>query len=456
MNFGGRLHYVMPPLARSYLRVWLAIFLFALAARLGYEALVWHGPLGNPDTAAYEDLAARILNFQPYQTSQGAGPGGFPSDLQRPPGYPAYLAAISAVAHRHSILSRQVLSLTQCVLGALFASLLALLVTELSSLNIGVAAGLFYALDWSTIVYTPIIVSETLYSIVLGLAILTYALALSRESKRLVLLAGLCLGCAALVKPAAQVLIPAFLLGWFFTRPRRWAGLLFLAAYLVCVFPWMVRNDRTYGSFSLSRIDVANLYFYIAKPAEHSYSVRDLAGEQLTSDVQQLDEQWRSRHLTVNQRSRELLHEALPIIARHWPTVLKQAAIGFSRTLLGTSSVTAMRSMPSPPSRAGWVLLNVVPLLQMCLLTALAIWGCWTPELSCGLKVLLVGAVFCVLMPAAGPVAQSRFRLPATPALCILAAAGAVDILRRTRSRTAGGWGPSRVPRFIVMESITV
>ena len=418
-------------------RVYLAIFLLALAVRFGYEALTWGGVLSNPDTPAYEDLAGRILNTQTYQSSEGAGPGGFPSDLQRPPGYPAYLAFVSIITHSHSIVSRQSISLTQCFLGALFASVLALLVTELTDIQVGVMAGVLYALDWSTIVYTPLVISETLYSIVLGIAIFTYALALSRQRLGLSVVAGLFLGCAALIKPAGQVLVLAFILGWFFTKPRRANGLLFLTAYLACVLPWMARNYQSHGSFSLSRIDVANLYFYIAKPSEHSYSLRDLAGAELTTDVQQLDDQWRLRKLTVKERAREMEREALPTIAKHWPTVLEQGSIGFSRTLLGTSSVTAMQSMRSPPSRTIWVFLNLLPLLLMCGVTVLAIYGCLAPGLSRGLNVLLVSSVLCVLLPAAGPVAQSRFRLPATSAICTLAAAGAVAILRR-RANQAG------------------
>ncbi len=32
----------------------------------------------------------------PYQAQEGAGPGGFPTDLQRTPGYPAFLALVNA------------------------------------------------------------------------------------------------------------------------------------------------------------------------------------------------------------------------------------------------------------------------------------------------------------------------------------------------------------------------
>src|ERR1035437_4764087 len=76
-------------------RICLLLFLLALGLRLGYAALVWSGPLGNADSPAYEDLAVKIISSKTYQTNESGGPGGFPPDLQRPPGYPAYLAAVN-------------------------------------------------------------------------------------------------------------------------------------------------------------------------------------------------------------------------------------------------------------------------------------------------------------------------------------------------------------------------
>jgi hypothetical protein len=80
----------------SHFRASTALLLFALALRLGYLAMVWAGPLGNADSAAYKALAVSLSHGGPYQAHEGAGPGGFPTDLQRPPGYPAFLALVNA------------------------------------------------------------------------------------------------------------------------------------------------------------------------------------------------------------------------------------------------------------------------------------------------------------------------------------------------------------------------
>lgn len=424
---------------RSSGRGWpayVAVFALALGLRLGYEVFVWNGPLGNADSAAYEDLAAKIIHQQPYQTDQSAGPGGFPSDMQRPPGYPAFLAMINFPYGTQAGISKHRISFAQCILAAAFASWLAWLTTILTNPWIGILAGCFYATDWVSIVHTPMVISETAFTIVLGTAVLIYALALSRHSKSLCLIAGLLLGCAALVKPAAQVVILAFLIGWLSQRPKRLSGLLFLVTYLACVLPWMIRNEAKYGVFTLSEIGTATLYFYNAQGSLHSYALGDLKGNQLTDDVNALDRNWRTQSLSPHERSRIMKQQAMALIAHHWPAVFWQSTLGFARTSLGTASVTAADSMNAPPGRVPRVLLNVLPLIQICMIWAIAIYACFAAGfLRLEARVLLMASVVCVLLPAAAPLGHSRFRVPAIPALCVLAAAGVAEFGTRNGRR---------------------
>lgn len=421
---------------QSSRHVWLpyvAVFVLALGLRLTYEAFVWNGPLGNADSAAYEDLAVKILRHQPYQTNQSAGPGGFPSDLQRPPGYPVFLAAVNIHAATANAMSKHRSSLAQCILGAAFATVLAWLAATLTSPWIGILAGCFYAADWVTIVHTPMVLSETVFAVVLGSAVLIYALALSQNRHSLYLTAGVFLGLAALVKPAAQVVVVAFLIAWACRKPLRLSGLLFLATYLACVLPWMVRNETKYGVFTLSQLGTATVYFYSAEGSLHVYPLQDLAGTRITADVDNLDREWRAQPLTPKERTRRMTDEAARIIASHPLAVVRQATIGFVRTSLGTASVTAANSLNAPPGRVVRVLLNVLPFIQNCMLWALAIFACFTAVfLRLEIRVLLVASVLCILAPAASPLAHSRFRVPAMPEICVLAAAGVAVVAARS------------------------
>lgn len=423
---------MMPRSSASSWPAYIVIFMLALGLRLGYDSLVWSGALGNGDSAAYEDLGAKILHGQAYQTNQNAGPACFPPDLQRPPGYPIFLAALRLPFEATSASSRVQISIVQCFIGALFTVLLSWLVAKIVNPPVGLIAGCFYAIDWVTIVHTPMVIADTIYSVMLGTAILLYALVLSKHQGFLSLVAGLVLGCAALVKPAAQLIVLAFLIGWACRKDKRWVGLLFLVTYLACVLPWMVRNDRRHGVLTLSEIGTVDLYFFIAEGALHSYPIGDLAGKQITTDVDQLDIEWRNRALSPSELSRQMRHDSVLLIVNHWPTVLRQSTIGLARTSLGTGSITATDSMNARPGRTARVLLNVLPLAQICLLWTMAIYGALVSRVLSGeLRVLLIASVFCILLPAAAPLGQSRYRVPAIPALCVLAAAGLATLRDR-------------------------
>jgi 4-amino-4-deoxy-L-arabinose transferase-like glycosyltransferase len=317
-----------------------------------------------------------------------------------------------------------------------FVTLLAFLCRLIANSAIGLLAGLFYATDWITIVHTPMVIAETIYCIILGLAILIYILALEKPRASLALLAGLFLGISALMKPAAQLVLLAFVIGWILQRNRNWKSVLFFVTYLACVAPWMARNEIKYGVPTLSEIGTADLYFYTAQGSLRVYPVSDVAGNQITDDVNRLDKEWRAQSLSVPQRSAQMRYDALRLIANHWPTVLQQATIGFIRTCVGTGFVTVSDSMGSPPGRVARILLAALPMVQVIFLWAMAIYGSFTTAvLSRGVRIFLAVSILCVLLPSAAPLAQSRFRAPAVPALSVLAATGVIQLRARSLRR---------------------
>src|SRR5260370_2645844 len=101
----------------------IALLILALTLGIGYLAVVWTGPLGNADSEAYKALAVSLWHGGAYQAQESAGPGGFPTDLQRPPGYPAFLALVNAPR----VVSNRRTSIVQCVARALLLSFLPLL-----------------------------------------------------------------------------------------------------------------------------------------------------------------------------------------------------------------------------------------------------------------------------------------------------------------------------------------
>lgn len=406
-------------------RMLFLLFLLALSLRVGYLGLVWRGPLGNADSPAYAALATTISDRSPYQVYANAGPGGFPADLQRPPGYPAFLSLVNPAGK----ISRHRTAVVQCVIGALFVVVVAVMAGQLTNATLGVVAGLFYATDWVSVLHTPMLIPETAYTAVLGVAVLLFAKALESERDMLAAIAGAILGIAALTKPAAQVVLLAFFVAWFFKRPRRLRALVFSVTYLSCVLPWMVRNEHKYGVATISAIDVVDLYFYTAEGSLHSFPVSDFAGNAINADVSSLDRKWQERNLDLIERRRQMAREALRLITSHWPAVLKQTLIGFVHTCVGTGFVTVSDSLRAPPSRMVRLSLAVFPLGQVCLLWAMAIYGLVNSRhLGRPAAVCIVASIFCILVPASSPLSQSRFRVPAVPFLAVLAAMGTGEV----------------------------
>ena len=131
--------------------------------------------------------------------------------------------------------------------------------------------------------------------------------------------------------------------------------------------------------------------------------------------------------------------KALVLIVQHWPTVAYQTALGFLRTCLGPGSITVASSMPNAPSRATRALLVVLPLAEILALWVLAAIGV-SRFLSVGrttraMQVMLVGCVVLLVLPASATLGQSRFRVPAVPALAILGAIGGEALIRTRRDQ---------------------
>ena len=183
-----------------------------------------------------------------------------PVDM-RVPGYPAFLAAVFAVAGqspRAAMLAQVVVDLATCFVTALIAARLA----PESSRRRGALAGVWLAaLCPFTANYTAVVLTETLVIFLTALGILVLLQTdvagahVARASAFLAnpwLLAGIVVGFGTLVRPETPLLLFAagvvLLAKWW--RPADWmklarAGLLMGLGLLLPLVPWAARNWRT-------------------------------------------------------------------------------------------------------------------------------------------------------------------------------------------------------------------
>ncbi len=218
--------------------------MLALIPALMFKVGAWRDSLPSFDGRAqtYVQPASELLRGESYS-------GG--ETFRRPPVYPAFLAAVFAVAGENA----RAVTLAQHTLGlgtALAAMLAA--ITMWGSPVAAAAAGLLIGLNPNLTYYEGLIESETLGIFLLSLSALFVVKALHRPGAALKWgpAAGLALSAAGLCRPemAACMLAPLpFLPG----VPDGWRALRrFLAVCLVPLVLWMFRNWFMFGLFTLS------------------------------------------------------------------------------------------------------------------------------------------------------------------------------------------------------------
>jgi hypothetical protein len=262
----------MSPVASGRLtmsRGWVPIIAIALAA-----AVVRLAPLlrSNVNFSISPDDS-----YEYMQTAEGMRAGcGFarlidsscnPPEILRTPGYPLFLALIDGSDLRRALA-------VQAVFGGILCLLAAVWVRRVWGLQAAIVAILLIALDVPSIVSSNKIMSETLFSFMLLLAVVPPLLVLSRgradaRAFAIAVASGLALGFAILVRPIGVFMpiletIP-FLMMRDIAHPRRLslAATAFAVPALIVV-GWCYRNYRVSGYFGLSTVGSINLYYYRA------------------------------------------------------------------------------------------------------------------------------------------------------------------------------------------------
>jgi len=229
----------------------LLILVAAFAVRAAFVTLK-PSSLDYPDEVSYNTVANNFLD----------GKGLILSDrlkIHRTPGYPLFLAAVYALAGRQNLLA---VALIQALVGTASVAVIFLTAARLFDRTAALAAGAIAAAYPFHIYFTPLILTETLFTFLL-LALVASLVALATEHSRGRLAAWLAAaacsaGAAVMVKPSVLPLIalmaPAALLTF---KPAR-RGAAVAAALLVgtgvFLAPWAIRNERISGHLVLTTL----------------------------------------------------------------------------------------------------------------------------------------------------------------------------------------------------------
>lgn len=343
--------------------------------------------------------------------------------LLRPPGYPAFLAAVYGV-FGHSITAAIVVEL---ILGVATVYGVYVLAGSLLGPTAAFVAALALALDPVSIAMTSNLTTETLFAAVWVAAALCWI----RLTPVWLAAAGVLLGVSVLVRPIAEYL-PVLLVPLTYLLTRR----VVLAAVLLVAFAvpaglWVVRNHHETGVATVSTISAHNLLDYRAADA----LAIDEGGSRADA-ARRLDAQvpHRSNPARTAQAESSLAWHTL----FHHP---KGAAIttvkGLGRVIFGPGRAELGRLT------TGSQLLIVLEVLLLGCLLLLAAAGTVALVRSrawLALSATLTFVVYDVVL-SAGAEGNARLRMPADPFLAVLAGAAVSSLVARSAARSSS---PSR------------
>lgn len=393
------------------------------------------------DSLGYVALAENLLREGSF--SRFHAPAYVP-ETTRTPGYPSFLALIGWAI---GSIEPKIVVLIQLVLGALTAALTAqLTLFVFENRSAAAAAGVLAALDWTTVIHNFLLLTETVFTLLLLCGVYALCRGLKTRATGFFAAAGLLFSLASLTRPIGLYLGPALaVFTWLFFQKKKAAGFASAAALLACslILPsaWVLRNRRIAGVWEFSSIARTALYARAA-----------------AVNAAQTGGSWKIEFDKFLNAEKDLKSSAWKIIARHPLLHARNVALDipsmfFSQGISLTGKIWLRdAAAPPEPSRRAKMLslsvsgfweygleitseLNRFPALWICILFyfpflilmyAGAAAGVWRlrktrhwPQ-----TVLFMGAIFYFTFLSAGAMVSSRFRIPITPYLAALAGIG--------------------------------
>jgi tetratricopeptide (TPR) repeat protein len=426
-----------PPGGQSDRREWslnLALFLLALLIR-GIYLLELEG------SALFSVLLGDGRQYYAWAADIAAGEWVGREAFYQAPLYPYFMAALMKLFG----LQPWPVRVTQMLLGATSCVLIAVAGRRFFSYRVGLVAGLLLAL-YPPAIFFDGLVQKTSLSLFFASALLALLGELMYHVRRpWLLLSGVTLGCLALTRENALLLVPlivVWILIYFgdspFAQRSKWVAWFALGLALTLA-PVAIRNLAVSGHFFLTTSQLGS-NFFIGNNAEADGRYRPLrAGREDArverQDARELAEAELGRRLNAGEVSRYWLSRSFSYISSqpgHWGHLLlrKVSLLMNAREIVDTESLEVYREHSRLLTSLGW-------LLHFGILGPLAFLGFWVTRdqwrrlwilYAIGLTVAFSLVLFYIM---------ARYRMPIVPLVALFAAAGLDQIIRNLKDRAA-------------------
>jgi Dolichyl-phosphate-mannose-protein mannosyltransferase len=440
--------------------VGLAFLLRALLPTLAYLHTQDVTIFSAPDTESYVAPAQELIAHHRF-FAHGA------PEIFRTPGYSLLL--IPGLVLGHLVLATILIQ----ILISCFTVYMVYRTARLlfSSERIAMTAAVLYAIEPLSVLYTGMILTETLFAALVMLWFYFLLKYLNRPMLRDLGWSGIFLTASVYVRPVAYLLIAITALGlfvWVFLSAKENKRSLvehiaiFLVVSLGLTGLWQIRNGEETGYFGFSTVGPVNMYFYEA--ASVLAVQHRVPFYQMQAQLGYLDERtYFARHPEQTtwppaQRFRYMNSEAEHILLRNPLTYARIHLQGIARIILDPDAIEFLKFFDLYPKQGGLLgkAVDIGILRTIGLLFAKQPLVFWSSALLMPLQLLLflsagvvlfsrrlmrepqiivaiLGAAY-YLTISGGSVAVSRYRHPAMPIICVLAGYGLCVIWCRLRS----------------------
>ena len=440
-----------PLVAAALLRL---VLMTAAYARTGTQIMT------QGDTASYLEPGRNLILHGIFSTA------GQP-EIDRTPGYPIF-AMLSGMAFDNVLFT---------VVAQILISLITMLVLSriadrlYPNRRIGIRAAWLYAVEPLSILYTVRLMPETLFVLLLLVAIERLLAFQSTLKLSYLAISGVFLAAATYVRPVSFYLGFFLAAGLAVTAPkpnlRGKAPAVLLLSFIPWLAAWQIRNAIETGYSGFSSIVEKNLYFFQSAEVTAELERISIESEQRRLGYPDESDYLAHHPEQVNWSRSERLHfmraQSTQILAQHPALYLKTHLKGVAVVVFSpcaTEWLQLLGAYPNPESMPRRILnqgiVNSVRriflahpfvTLLMCILAVFLIVLYWlairglfgTPQNRVAAATLLGIALYFLLI-SGGAQAVGRYRLPVMPILCLFAAAG-ISVARAKEMR--GHPGPA-------------
>lgn len=394
-----------------------------------------------PDSNEYDILAVNLVENHSF--SQSAEPPFLP-DIKRTPVFPLFLSSIyffSGYVPAVSVFFNLIISSCTCVIVFKIGRIV-------YNARAAFCAGLLLAIDFLSITYSNLLLTETLFTFLLTLGI--YCLVYYYHVRYLPALvsAGIIIGTATLCRPVCMYLF-LFLAPYFILISRQ-AGLVktfrdyavFSLCVLVFIVMWSYRNYYSYGISDLTSLTAINSYYHRAAPV-----LADVEGISLSESRERLrnrlEKEIGDNNLTVAEELNTMKLLAKQAIKNNILTYMKMHLMGTLR-MFGMANESLYKLLDlnkdknlynfrvSENSGCHDKIRYIIYYMNMffhipvtILIYIASISGMWIVIVSRKYYILvLILLVICYFAIVSGPEAYARFRVPIMPFISLLAGLG--------------------------------